>query len=136
MTIAELKNRIEAHSPGSQISREWLLEQFQGMPEANFGSMTWSTIKEAAQITGLSETFLRRRAPGWASFDEPEIRVWKMNPKKKGSHWLFSTTDCEAYREAHEDERSGPELVPEDVDDPDDLDAMIQHYRAKATANL
>ena len=134
--IAELKNRIEAHSPGSQISREWLLEQFSEMPEANFGSMTWSTIKEAAKITGLSETYLRRKAPGWASFDKPEIRVWKMNPEKQSSHWLFSTDDCEAYREAHQDERSGPELVPDQAEHPDDMDALAEHYEAKVTANL
>ena len=66
----------------------------------------------------------------------PEIRVWKMNPKKQSSHWLFSTEDCKAYRETHEDERSGPDLVPDDVEDSDDLDAMIEHYRARATANL
>ena len=136
MMIAELKNRIEAHSPGSQISREWLLEQFSEMPEANFGSMTWSTIKEAAQITGLSETYLRRKAPGWASFDKPEIRVWKMNPEKQSSHWLVSTDDCEAYREAHQDERSGPELVPDQAEDPDGMDALAEHYEAKVTANL
>lgn len=136
MTIAELKDRIEAHSPGSQISREWLLEQFVDMPEANYGAMVWSTIKEAARITGLSETYLRRKAPGWASFNKPEIRVWKMNPDKKGSHWLFSTEDCEAYREAHEDERGGPEIVPDDVGDPDDLDRLTEHYVDKVTVNL
>ncbi len=112
------------------------LEQLNEMPEANYGSMTWSTIKEAVAITSLSETYLRRKAPGWASFDRPEIRVWKMNPKKQSSHWLFSTEDCKAYRETHEDERSGPDLVPDDVEDSDDLDAMIEHYRARATANL
>ena len=136
MTIAQLKERIEAHSPGSQISREWLLEQISEMPEANFGSMVWSTIKEASQITGLSETYLRRRAPGWASFDEPEIRVWKMNPKKQSSHWLFSTKDCEAYRDAHEDEHNGPELVADSKGDPDDLDRLTEHYVDKVTVNL
>ena len=136
MTIAELRDRIEASPPGSQIPREWLLEQFQDMPEANYGSMTWSTIKEAAQITGLSETYLRRKAPGWASFNKPEIRVWKMNPDKKGSHWLFGTEDCEAYREAHEEERARPEIVPDNTDDPDDMERLTEHYEAKVTANL
>ena len=136
MTIAELKDRIEAIPPGSQVPRDWLLEQLKEMPEANYGSMTWSTIKEASQISGLSEKYLRGRAPGWASFNKPEIRVWKMNPDKKGSHWLFSTEDCEAYRGAREDERSGPEIVPDHTGDPDDMDAMLEHYSAKATANL
>ena len=101
MTIAELKERIEASPPGSLIPRDWLLEQINEIPEANWGSMAWVIIKEASQITGLSETYLRRKAPGWASFDEPEIRVWKINPKKHSSPWLFSTEDCEAYRERH-----------------------------------
>ena len=136
MTIAELKERIEAIPPGSQVPRDWILEQISEMPEANFGSMAWATIKEAAEITGLSETWLRRKAPGWASFDQPEVRVWKMNPKKLHSHWLFSVEDCEAYREKDEHERAGPQIVPGSTGDPDDLDAMIEHYREKATANL
>ena len=136
MTIAQLKDRIEAHSPGSQISREWLLEQIEGMPEANFGAMAWATIKEASAVTGLSETWLRRKAPGWSSFDEPEIRVWKMNPAKLRSHWLFSVEDCEAYRERHEPEWPRPQVVPDDAEDPDDLDRLTEHYVAKVTASL
>ena len=135
MTIADLKERIEAHSPGCKISREWLLEQISEMPEANFGSMTWATIKEASAITGLSETWLRRKAPGWASFDEPDIRVWKMNPKKHSSPWLFSVEDCEAFRERHE-QRRRPEIVPDSTGDPDDLDRLTEHYVDKVTVNL
>ena len=136
MTIAQLKERIEAHSPGCSISREWLLEQFNDMPEASLDSIPWVTTKEASVITGLSEPELRRKAPGWASFNRPEIRVRKMNPLKQSSPWLYSEDDCEAYRKAHEGERDRPEIVPEHTGDPDDLDAMIEHYCDKATANL
>ena len=136
MTIAELKERIEACPPGSMIPRDWLLEQLSAIPEANWGSMVWAAIKEASQITGLSETYMRRKAPGWASFDRPEIRVWKMNPNKQSSPWLFSTEDCEAYRERHEGERSGLESAPDQVDDPNDMDAMKEYWGRKVTRNL
>ncbi len=136
MTIAELKERIEASPPGSLIPRDWLLEQISAIPKANYESMTWATIEDASVITGLSETYLRRKAPGWASFDRPEIRVWKMNPNVKGSRWLLSVEDCEAYRAAHKGERTRPKIMKDHTGDPDDLDAMIEHYRDKVTRNL
>ena len=135
MTISEFKQSIEAHSPGSQISREWLLEQFNGMPGAD-RDIAWLSIREAATATGLSDTYLRSRAPRWASFDQPEIRVWKMNPAKLRSPWLFSEADCEAYRDRQVDEPRGPQVVPDYVHDPNDMDALRAHYRDKVTANL
>ena len=136
MTIAELRDRIEASPPGSQIPREWLLEQMSGILEANLDSIPWATIKEGSAITGLSELELRRKAPGWASFNQPEIHVRKMNPEKLRSNWLFSEDDCEAYRERHEGERSGSEIVSDNVDDPLDMDALKDQYGRKVTANL
>ena len=136
MTIAELKSCIEAIPPGSQVPRDWILEQISKMPEANFGSMAWVTIKEAAAITGLSETWLRRKAPGWSSFTKPEIRVWKMNPEKQSSHWLFSTKDCEAYRAAHDDERTRYAIVTDHAEEPDDMDRLTEHFVNKVTVNL
>ena len=59
-----------------------------------------------------------------------------MNPEVKGSRWLFSVDDCNAYRERHAEERSRPEIVPDDVADPDDFEALAEHYVEKVTANL
>ena len=133
MTLAEFKERIEAHSPGSQISREWLLEQLGEMPEAGYDEIAWVAIKEAAAVTGLTEEKLRSRAPGWASVTFPEIRVRKMNREKLRSPWLFSEDDCLALRTR---DSGGPRPVPDDVDDPDDIDALKALYRDKVTANL
>ena len=59
-----------------------------------------------------------------------------MNPEKQRSPWLFSTDDCEAYRTTHAGDASGPRIVPDAVEDPDDMDALAEHYEAKVTANL
>lgn len=136
MTIIEFRNRIEASPPGSQIPREWLLEQFEEMPEANLDSIPWATIKEASAITSLGEPELRKKAPGWASFNRPEIRVRKMNPEKLRSNWLFSEEDCAAYRKRHEHERIRPQIVPDNTADPDDMDALREFYGEKVTADL
>ena len=89
MTIAELKDRIEAIPPGSQVPRDWLLDQLNEMPEANYGSMTWATIEEAAQITGLSETRLRAKAPGWASYNRPRDTSLENESGGKGLSLAF-----------------------------------------------
>ena len=132
MTLTEFKQRIEAHSPGSQISREWILEQLGEMPEAGYDTIAWVAIKEAAAITGFSEDKLRSKAPYWTSVEKPEVRARRMNPQKLRSPWLFSEDDCMAYRTKHS---GGPRPVP-DVQDPDDIDALKAHYREKVTANL
>ena len=134
MTLAEFKERIEAHSPGSRILREWLLDQLNCVPEAGYDSIAWVAIKEASAVTGLREVTLRSRAPHWSSFAKPEIHVRKMNPEKVRSPWLFSEDDCMAYKMRHGE--GSPALIPDVVDDPNDLDALKAHYREKVTAPL
>ena len=132
MTLAEFKERIEAHSPGSQINREWILDQLDDVPEAAYDSIDWVAIKDASAITGLPEARLRSRAPHWSSFAKPEIRVRKMNPEKLRSPWLFSEDDCMAHKMRHDE--ASPALVP-DVGAPDEEEAILDYYAQKATAS-
>ena len=134
MTIAEFKQRIEAHSPKSQISREWLLEQLDDIPGAGYDLIDWLSIKEASAVTGLTEARLRSRAPHWTSVDKPEIRVRKMNPEKLRSPWLLSEDDCMAYKKRHD--QGGPTVLPDVVHHPTELDLRKAHYREKVTAPL
>ena len=132
MTIGDLRERVAGHARGAMIPREWILEQLDEIPEAALSGLDWLTVHEAADVTGEPLEWLRRRAPGWASFSRPQIRVRKMNQEKLRSHWLFAEEDCLRYRD-NQEESSGPRIVP---DDPDDIEGIKAHYREKVTANL
>lgn len=133
MTLAELRDRIEGHAPGSMIPRDWILEELGRATGEPVGVQNWVDVVRAAEITGESAKFLAARAVHWRGASYAKIRVRKNNPDNLRSHWLFAEEDCWTY--ARENGAAAPVTVP-DATDPDDEEAILSHYAQKAVANL
>lgn len=137
MTLSDLVEKIEGHAPGSMIPRDWILEELSRATGEAAGVDAWVDGVRAAEITGEPVERLRDRATTWRGMPNPPIRVTKNDPTKLRSPWLFAEEDC--WRYAREHGRAGPGTVRASVDedqDPDDEEAITQHYIDKATANL
>ena len=122
MTLAELRSRIGAHSPGSLIPRDWLIEQLDLM-WGSHGVGDWVDSKRASEITGETPDHLRDRANGWRGQPNPPIRVSKNDADNHRSRWLFAEEDC--WRYARE---NGVAVVSAEANDPDDPASIAKSY--------
>ena len=131
MTIAELKQKIERHAPGSMIPRDWILEQL-GDGFESVDGLELVDIHTAAEITRESEKTLRNAAPRWSRLPHPEIRVRKNDPDKPRSRWLFVEEDCWEY--ARKKGVAQPAVVPEA--ESEEEAELFERWAQTVTANL
>jgi hypothetical protein len=122
MTLADFRSRIEAHSPGSLITRDWLIEQLDLMWRSHIVE-DWVDSARASEITGESPDHLRARASGWRGQPNPPIRVSKNDAENHRSRWLFAEEDC--WRYARE---NGVGIASSEANDPDDPASIAEGY--------
>lgn len=131
MTIAEYRRMIENHSPGSLISRDWLVEQLANVCGGAAAVEAWVDTERAAEITGAKAEYLRRSAPKWRGVPTPEIRVSKNDPDNHLSRWLFAEEDCWAYAR-----KQGASIRKDVSDDPDSTTDIADRHLERIVSNL